>query len=105
MPEEKSLKQEIFENYSNMHKLRSLVSFILLIVLLFFLAVTAQTPGMNKVFILEIFVFVYISYAFIRISKYPKMIKMYAGGSEILLYPRNEHDFLMLKDLAPSKSG
>ena len=85
---------EIFENYANRHRLRSLVSFILLIVLLFFLTVTMQNPVMNKLYILAIFLFVYLSYAFIRISNYPEMIKIHAGGREILLYPRNEHDFL-----------
>lgn len=95
---------EIFENYSNRHKLRGLFSFILFIALLVFLAVTTQTPVVNKLFILEIFVFVYILYAFLRISSYPKMIKMHADGREISLYPLNEHDFLILKDIAPYKS-
>jgi hypothetical protein len=33
------------------------------------------------------------------------MIKMHAGGRNILLYPRNENDFLKLKDIVHGKSG
>lgn len=96
---------EIFENYANRHKMRSLVLLVLMIMLSINLAVTFQNPLMNKLYILVAFVFVYVLYATIRISSYPRIIKMHAGGKEILLYPRNEHDFLVLKDIAPVKFG
>lgn len=96
---------EIFENYPNKHKLRSLVPLILFFILLIFNAVTMQNPIMKKMSIIAIFLFIYVFYAIIHISKYPMMIKIYAGGREILLYPRNENDFLKLKDIIPGKSG
>lgn len=92
---------EIFENYGNRHKLRSLVLMMLFFILLIFDAVTMKNPIMNKVYIIAIFLFIYVFYASIHISKYPKMIKMHAGGRGILLYPRNENDFLKLKDIVP----
>jgi len=96
---------EIFENYGNRHKLRSLVLFMLFFILLIFNAFTMQNPIMNKMNIIAILAFIYVFYASIHISKYPKMIKIHAGGREILLYPRNENDFLKLKDIVPGKSG
>ena len=96
---------EIFENYANKHKLRSLVLFMLFFILLIFNTVTMKNPIMNKMNIIAIFLFIYVFYASIHISKYPRMIKMHAGGRDILLYPRNENDFLILKDIAPGKSG
>lgn len=96
---------EIFENYANRHKLRSLVLFILFFILLIFNAVTMKNSIMNKMNIIAIFLFIYVFYASIHISKYHKMIKIHAGGREILLYPRNENDFLKLKDIVPGKSG
>lgn len=92
---------EIFENYANRHTLRSLVLFMLFFILLIFNTVTTKNPIMNKMYIIAIFLFIYVFYASIHISKYPKMIKMHAGGREILLYPRNENDFLKLKDIIP----
>lgn len=96
---------EIFENYANKHKLRSLVLFMLFFILLIFNTVTMKNPIMNKMNIIAIFLFIYVFYASIHISKYPRMIKMHASGREILLYPRNETDFLKLKDIVPGKSG
>lgn len=96
---------EIFENYANKHKLRSLVLLMLFFILLIFNAVTMKNPIMNKMNIIAIFLFIYVFYASIHISKYPRMIKIHAGGREILLYPRNENDFLKLKDIVPGKSG
>ncbi len=94
---------ETFENYGNRHKLRSLVSLVASIMISVFLSSTFQNPVMNKLYILVAFVFVYVLYFTIRISNYPEMIKMHVGGREILLYPRNEHDFLILKGIADSK--
>jgi hypothetical protein len=36
----------------------------------------------------------------IRISRYPEVILISSNGRNISLYPRNEHDFLMLKSIA-----
>lgn len=88
---------EIFENYANRHKLRSLVLFMLFFILLIFNAVMIKNPIMNKMHIIAIFLFIYVFYASIHISKYPRMIKIHASGRDILFYPRNEHDFSILK--------
>ncbi len=95
---------EIFENYANKHKLRSLFLIMLFFILLIFNAVTMKNPIMNKLYIIAIFLFIYVFYAAICISNYPDMIRINAGGRNILLYPRNEHDFLILKGIAPAKS-
>jgi hypothetical protein len=63
-----------------------------------------KNPIMNKINIIAIFLFIYVFYAAVRISNYPDMIRINAGGRYILLYPRNEHDFLILKGIAPAKS-
>ncbi|MFZ3060336.1 MAG: hypothetical protein WA102_11460 [Candidatus Methanoperedens sp.] len=96
---------EIFENYANKHKLRSLVPLILFFILLIFNAVTMQNPIMKKMSIIAIFLFIFVFYASIHISKYPRMIRIHAGRRDIVLYPRNENDFLKLKDIVPGKSG
>jgi len=94
---------EIFENYGNRHKLRSLVSLVVMIMLSIYFAVTMSNSAMNKLYIIAIFLFIYVFYAAIRISNSPDMIRINAGGRDILLYPRNEHDFLILKGIAPAK--
>lgn len=94
----------LFENYANRHKLRSLISIAVMIIMSINLALTRQNSVMNKLYIIGIFGFVYLLYATIRISSYPKMIKMRVSGREILLYPRNEHDFLILKGIADNKT-
>jgi hypothetical protein len=95
---------EIFENYGNRHKLRSLVSLAVMIMLSIYFIVTMPNSVMNKMYIIAIFLFIYVFYAAIRMSNYPDMIRINAGGRDILLYPRNEHDFLILKGIAPAKS-
>ncbi|MCX9012781.1 MAG: hypothetical protein OIN66_16895 [Candidatus Methanoperedens sp.] len=103
IPENSIKKIEISENYANRHKLRSLVPIVVMVIMSINLTLTRQNSVMNKLYIIGIFGFVYLLYATIRISSYPKMIKMYVSGREILLYPRNEHDFLMLKGIADNK--
>lgn len=104
IPKNSVKKIEIFENYGNRHKLRSLVSIAVMVIISINLAFTMQNPVMNKLFILVALVFVYVLYFTVRISNYPEMIRMSAGKREILLYPRNEHDFLILKGIVPDKS-
>lgn len=96
---------EIIENYSYKHKLRSLGSLNLLFILIIFNAFTMQNPIMKKMNIIAVFLFIFVLYSIIHISNYPYMIRMDVGGRTILLYPRNENDFLILKDIAPVKSG
>ncbi|CAG1001802.1 hypothetical protein METP3_03374 [Methanosarcinales archaeon] len=96
---------EIFENYGNRHKLRSLVSLVVMILLSIYFVVAMPDSVMNILFLITFFCFVYILYATIRISNYPDMIRMNAGGRYILFYPRNEHDFLKLKDIVPGMPG
>lgn len=93
---------EIFENYGNRHKRNSLVSLVMMIFLSIYFAVAMPDSVMNILFLIAIFCFAYTLYATIRISNYPYMIRMKAGGRYILLYPRNEHDFLKLKYIIPS---
>jgi hypothetical protein len=95
---------EIFENYGNRHKLRSLVSLAVMIMLSIYFAVAMPNSVMNKVYIIAIFLFIYVFYAAICMSNYPDMIRINAGGRDILLYPRNELDFLILKGIAPAKA-
>ena len=96
---------EIFENYGNRHKLRSLVSLVMMILLSIYFVVAMPDSVMNILFLIAIFGFAYILYATIRISNYPDMIRMNAGGRYILLYPRNEHDFLKLKYIVQGMPG
>jgi len=96
---------EIFENYAYKHKLRILVPLIMFFVLIIFNAFTMQNPIMKKMNIIAAFLFIFVLYSSIHISNYPDMIRINVGGRYILLYPRNENDFLILKDIAPAKSG
>ncbi|KAB2944900.1 MAG: hypothetical protein MPEBLZ_02942 [Candidatus Methanoperedens nitroreducens] len=96
---------EIFENYGNRHKLRSLVSLVVMILLSIYFVVAMPDSVMNILFLIAIFGFAYTLYATIRISNYPDMIRMNAGGRYILLYPRNEHDFLKLKYIVQGMPG
>ena len=96
---------EIFENYGNRHKLRSLVSLVVMILLSIYFVVAMPDSVMNILFLIAIFCFAYTLYATIRISNYPDMIRMNADGRYILLYPRNEHDFLKLKDIVQGMPG
>jgi len=96
---------EIFENYGNRHKRNSLVSLVMMIFLSIYFAVAMPDSVMHILYLIAIFGFVYSLYATIRISNYPYMIRMNAGGRYILLYPRNEHDFLKLKNIIPDMPG
>lgn len=98
----KSIKSiEIFENYANRHYLRSLVSLVVMILLSIYFAITMPNSVMNKLYFIAIFLFIYTLYFSIRISNYPWMIRLNTGRGYILLYPRNEHDFSILKYTAP----
>ena len=98
----KSIKSiEIFENYGNRHKLRSLVSLIVMIMLSIYFAVNMPDSVMKILLFIASFLFIYILYFSIRISNYPWMIRLNTGVGYILLYPCNEHDFSILKYTAP----
>jgi hypothetical protein len=96
---------EIIENYAYKHKLRILVPLIMFFVLIIFNAFTMQNPIMKNMNIIAAFLFIFVLYSSIHISNYPDMIRINVEGRYILLYPRNENDFLILKDIAPDKSG
>lgn len=96
---------EIIENYAYRHKLQSLVLLTLFFILAIFNAFTMQNPNMKKMNIIAVFSFIFVLYSSIHISNYPDMIRMNVGGRDIFLYPRNENDFLILKDIAPATSG
>ncbi len=95
---------EITDNDAKRHKLRTFIALTLMIMLSVFNAITSiQNSAVNTLHIFSIIVFVFVLYIGIRRSSYQKMIKMKVDGKDILLYPRNEHDFLMLKSIAPEK--
>jgi hypothetical protein len=94
---------EIFENYGNRHKLRSLVLFMLFFILLIFNAVTMKNPIMNKAYIIAIFLFIFVFYASIHISKYcfcggvvglPKTSGYLYGSALLILIYFYENNFL-----------
>jgi hypothetical protein len=101
VPKNSIISIEIFENYGNRHKRNSLVSLVMMILLSIYFAVAMPDSVMHILYLIAIFCFAYTLYATIRISNYPYMIRMNAGGRYILLYPRNEHDFLKLKNIIP----
>lgn len=94
---------EIFENYGNRHKRNSLASLLMMILLSIYFVVSMPDSVMNIWYLIAVIGFAYSLYATIRISNYPYMIRMNAGGRYILLYPRNEHDFFKLKYIIPAK--
>lgn len=104
IPENSITSMEILENIASLHKLRNLAGLILTFMMLIFLAYTLEGPIWINLFIISTFVFVYTLYFSIRIYNNTKIIKINAGGSEILLYPRNEQEFLILKGIAPPMS-
>ena len=99
---------ETNDNYANRHRLRNSIALIVMIVLSAYRAITmTQIQVMNILYISAPFIFLYILYVAIQRSYYPKTIKMKvkmkAGYVDILFYPRNEYDFLLLKNIAPEK--
>lgn len=91
-------KIELIENYAHRHRMRSLIALTLVI-----LISLSSTSIMSVVFSISSLLLIYVIYGAIRISHYPEIIRISTGGRNIILYPRNEHDFLMLKNIASEK--
>ncbi|VVB95694.1 Uncharacterised protein [uncultured archaeon] len=94
---------EIIENSAGRNKFRHLALLILASMQLIFLLFTLKGPIWTNMFIISIFSWVYFLYFSIRIYNNTKIVKINADGSDIFLYPRNEHEFLILKEFAGSK--
>ena len=86
------------ENYAHKHRVRSLIALILVI-----LISLSETSITSVMFRISTLLLIYVVYSAIRISRYPEVILISSKGRNIGLYPRNEHDFLMLKSIAPEK--
>ena len=91
-------KVELFENYAHKHRMRSLIAFALIIVISL-----SETSIAGVMLRTSILLWIYVVYGAFRISRYPEIIKISARGRNIILYPRNEHDLLILKNIAPEK--
>ncbi|VVB95693.1 Uncharacterised protein [uncultured archaeon] len=89
----------IFENPAKKYKLGPIV-FTLFFISLILNAIETQNPVMKNLYIIAIFGMAYVSYSMFRISGYPKIIKIKADEREILVYPRNDYEFFLLKDIA-----
>jgi len=97
-------KIETIENYANRHRLRNSIAQIFLIVLSSYHAITmTQNTVMNILYIYAPLIFLLVFYIGVRRSYYPKAIKMKvkmkAGYVDILFYPRNEYEFVALKNI------
>ncbi|MBW6517091.1 MAG: hypothetical protein K0A89_01115 [ANME-2 cluster archaeon] len=86
------------ENYAFKHRMRSLI-----LLVLFILISLTDVSIMNVMYRIATLLLVYVIYGALRISRYPEVILIRSGGRNIGFYPRNEHDFLMLKSIAPEK--
>jgi hypothetical protein len=86
------------ENYAHKHRVQSLIALIFVI-----LISLSGTSIISVMFRVSTLLLTYVVYSAIRISRYPEIIKISARGRNIFLYPRNEHDLLMLKSIAPEK--
>ena len=86
------------ENYAHKHRTRSLI-----ILVLFLFMSLSYVSIISVMFRVSTLLLVYVIYSAIRISHYPESIVIRSNGWNISLYPRNEHDFLMLKSIAPEK--
>ena len=91
-------KIELIENYAHRHRMRSLIALTLVI-----LISLSSTSIMSVIFRISTLLLIYVIYVAIRISHYPEIIRISTRGRNIILYPRNEHDLLMLKSIAPEK--
>jgi len=93
-------KVGLFENCGHKHRMRTLISFTLIILIVL--------TGVSRVsimsFSISTLLLIYVIYVGIRRAYYPNIIKINARGRDIIFYPRNEHDFLMLLSIAPEKS-
>ncbi|MBN2487741.1 MAG: DUF1673 family protein [Methanosarcinaceae archaeon] len=101
---------EVLDNYTSRHKLRNSIALIFMIVLSISNAITMkQNTVMNMLYLIAPLVFLLVLYIGFRRSHYPKTIKMKvkmkARDMDILFYPRNESEFLVLKDIAWIKQG
>ncbi len=103
IPKNSITSMEIIENIARKHKLRNLAGLILIFMMLVFLAYTLEGPIWTNLFMISTFLFVYTLYFSFRIYNNTKIIKINADGREILLYPRNESEFFILKSIAPSR--
>ena len=101
IPESDIEKVESFENYGHKHRIRTLISLTLLILIV--LTGVSRISIMGVMFSISTLLLIYVIYAGIRRSYYPNIIKFSARGRDIIFYPRNEHDFLMLLSIAPEK--
>ncbi len=101
IPESDIDKVESFENYGHKHRIRTLISFTLII----FISLTgvSRVSIMSVILSISTLLFIYVIYAGIRRSYYPNIIKFNARGRDIIFFPRNEHDYLMLLSIAPEK--
>lgn len=103
IPKNSISNMEILENIGSRHKFRNLSGLILALMLQAFLAFTIEGPIWTNLFIISTFLFIYTLYFSVRIYNNTKIIKISSGDRAVLLYPRNEHDFLILKGIADSK--
>jgi len=87
------------ENYAHKHRVRSLIALILVI-----LISLSGASIISVMFRVSTLLLIYVVYSAIRISHYPEIIKISVQGRNIFLYPRNEHDLLMLKSIAPERA-
>jgi hypothetical protein len=86
------------ENYAKKHRTRTLI-----ILALFFLMSLSCISNISVMYVVSTLLMVYVMHSTIRISHYSESIVIRSNGWNISLYPRNEHDFLMLKSIAPEK--
>lgn len=91
-----------FENYGHKHRVRTLIS--LTLVILFALAGISGFSIMSVVYGISTLLLIYVIYSTMRRANYPDIIKINTKGRDVFLYPRNEHDLLMLMSIAPEKS-
>jgi len=87
------------ENYAHKHRVQSLIALILVI-----LISLSGAQIISVMFRVSTLLLIYVVYSAIRISHYPEIIKISVQGRNIFLYPRNEHDLLMLKSIAPERA-
>ena len=86
------------ENYANKHRTRTLI----ILALLLFMSLSCIS-NISVMYVVSTLLMVYVIHGIIRISHYSESIVIRSNGWNISLYPRNEHDFLMLKSIAPEK--
>ena len=86
------------ENYANKHRTRTLI-----ILALFFFMSLSCISNISVMYVVSALLMVYVMHVNIRISHYSESIVIRSNGWNISLYPRNEHDLLMLKSIAPEK--